>query len=65
MKELIGRMSKKMEKKVEAEDKARFLDSLKALREVAPESKRKEVDDMIKLVENLKVAKPGEPVPPP
>jgi hypothetical protein len=43
-----------MESQVTKEDKEKFVVALKSIRETAPEIKRTEVDDMIKLVEGLK-----------
>lgn len=50
IKEIIQKMKQTMEKKVTEESKKESLDSLKGILETAPASKKKEVEDMIKLV---------------
>ena len=54
-------MKQTMEKKVTEESKKESLDSLKGILETAPASKKKEDEDMIKLVEKLHVSKQNEP----
>jgi hypothetical protein len=50
-------MKQTMEKSVTEESKTKYLEALKGIRTTAPECKIKEVDDMIKLVQNLRVSK--------
>jgi len=53
-------MKSTMEKKVTEDSKKKYLEALNSIRSTAPECKRKEVDDMIKLVEKLQVTKNPE-----
>ena len=46
-----------MEKKVTAEDKKKYEEALRSILNTAPECKKKEVQDMLKLVEKLQVTK--------
>jgi len=54
---MITAMKQTMEKSVTEESKTKYLEALKGIRATAPECKTKEVDDMIKLVQNLHVNK--------
>jgi len=54
---MITAMKQTMEKTVTEESKTKYLEALKGIRTTAPECKIKEVDDMIKLVQNLHVGK--------
>ena len=61
IKEMIKDMKATMEKKVTEDNRKKYLEALKSIRNTAPECKQKEVDDMIKLVERLQVTKEKEP----
>ena len=54
---MIKSMKSTMEKKVTAEDKKKYEEALRSILNTAPECKKKEVQDMLKLVEKLQVTK--------
>lgn len=54
-------MKSTLEKKVTEDSKAKYLKALQSIKDTAPECKKKEVEDMIKLVEKLHVSKGEEP----
>lgn len=53
-------MKKSMETQVTKDDKKKYVAALQSIKEIAPEIKKKEVDDMIKVVENLNEWTKGE-----